>query len=111
MLYGTVSKIAAERGFGFIAQEGRMDVWFHATVVEDGKFEMIQPDQPVMFELEKRDRESKEPYKPRAALVKLIDRIPGGVLARPPQSLAPKHHPRARQSKPKWRKGNSPPGE
>jgi len=57
-----------------------------------------------MFELEKRDRESTEPYKPRAAKVKLIDRIPGGVLPRTPQTLAPKHHPKARQSKPKWRR-------
>ncbi len=104
MLYGTVKKIAADRGFGFIGQEGRLDVYFHATVVEEGKFDNIQPDQPVMFELEKRDRESTEPYKPRAAKVKLIDRIPGGVLPRPPQSLAPKHHPKARQSKPKWRR-------
>jgi cold shock CspA family protein len=107
MLYGTVKKIAANRGFGFIEQEGRLDVYFHATVVEEGKFDNIQLDQPVMFELEKRDRESTEPYKPRAAKVKLIDRIPGGTLPRTPQSLAPKHHPRARQSKPKWRKGGT----
>ena len=105
MLYGTVKKLAADRGFGFIAQEGRLDVYFHATVVEEGKFDVIQPDQPVMFELEKRDRESTEPYKPRAAKVKLIDRIPGGVLPPTPQKLAPKHHPKARQSKPKWRRG------
>ena len=107
MLYGTVKKLAAERGFGFIGQEGRLDVYFHATVVEEGKFDNIQPDQPVMFELEKRDRESTEPYKPRAAKVKLIDRIPGGVLPRTPQTLAPKHHPKARQSKPKWRRTDS----
>jgi cold shock CspA family protein len=96
MLYDTVKKLAADRSFGFIGLEGRLDVYFHATVVEEGKFDNIQPDQPVMFELEKRDRESTEPYKPRAAKVKLLDRTP--------QSLAPKHHPKTRQSKPKWRK-------
>ena len=104
MTTGTVKKVVADRGFGFIGQEGRLDVYFHATVVEEGKFDNIQPDQPVMFELEKRDRESTEPYKPRATKVKLIDRIPGGVLPRTPQTLAPKHHPKARRSKPKWRK-------
>ena len=105
MLYGTIKKLDADRGYGFIGQEGRLDVWFHATVVEEGKFDNIQPDQPVMFELEKRDRESTEPYKPRATKVKLIDRIPGGVLpSYTPQALAPKHHPKARQSKPKWRR-------
>lgn len=107
MLYGTVKKLAADRGFGFIEREGRLDVYFHATVVEGGQFDKIQPDQPVMFELEKRDRESTEPYKPRASKVKLIDRIPGGLLPRTPQALAPKHHPKARKAKPKWRNGNT----
>jgi len=106
MLYGTIKKLDADRGYGFIGQEGRLDVWFHATVVEDGKFESIQLDQPVSFELEKRDRESKEPYRPRATMVRLLDRMPGGVLPPTPQTLAPKHHPKARQSKPKWRRSD-----
>lgn len=103
MFYGVVQKLNRERGFGFIAQEGRRDVYFHATVVEEAAFDRILPDQPVMFELEKRDRDSTDDRAPQAVKVKLIARIPGGILPRPTQDLAPRHHPKARQRKPTWR--------
>lgn len=104
MLYGTIKHVAQDRGFGFIQRDFGLDVYFHATVVEGALFERIRPEQPVMYELAKRDRESKEPYKPKATIVKLIDRIPGGLLPDPPQSMRSKHHPKARRSKPKWRR-------
>ena len=103
MLYGIVQKMNRERGFGFIFQEGRPDVYFHATVVENNAFDQMLPDQPVMFELAKRDPEAKDDRGPNATKVKLIDRIPGGILPPPTQALAPRHHPKARQRKPSWR--------
>lgn len=105
MLYGVVKKISFERGFGFIQPQGGKDVYFHATVVQDGKFDHIRPDQPVKYELEKVDREKQvEGQGPRAKQVILIDRVPGAILAPPPPSMAAKHHPRARQRKPTWRR-------
>jgi cold shock CspA family protein len=103
MFYGVVQKLNRERGFGFIAQDGRRDVYFHATVVEDAAFDKMLPDQPVMFELAKRDPDSTDDRAPQALKVKLIARIPGGILPRPTQDIAPRHHPKARQRKPTWR--------
>ena len=108
MLYGTVTKLVRERGFGFIMPDRGDDIYFHASSVEDGKFDFILPDQAVMYELVPRDREAKVLEKPRAAKVRLIDRIPGGILPPPTQALAPKHHPRSRQKKPTWRGPDSP---
>ncbi|ADB17119.1 cold-shock DNA-binding domain protein [Pirellula staleyi DSM 6068] len=107
MQYGIIKSVSFERGFGFIRQQRGLDVYFHATVVVDQAFERIQPDQPVKYELEKRDRDApKDPREkgPRAIKVELIDRVPGGILAPPPPAQAPKHHPRARQRKPTWRR-------
>ena len=41
---------------------------------------------------------------PRAAKLQLIDRMPGGILSQPPQELAPRHHPKARQRKATWKR-------
>jgi cold shock CspA family protein len=103
MFYGIVQNLNRERGFGFIRQEGRPDVYFHATVVEEAAFDRILPDQAVMFDLAKRDPDAADDRGPQAAKVKLIARIPGGILPPPTQALAPKHHPKARQRKPTWR--------
>ena len=111
MFYGTVQNLNRERGFGFIQQEGRPDVYFHATVVEDGAFDRILPEQAVMFELAKRDPDAKDDRGPHAAKVKLIARMPGGILPAPTQALAPKHHPKARQRKPTWRTKTDKPSE
>lgn len=106
MFYGVVKKVSFERGFGFIQPQGGKDVYFHATVVQDGQFDHIRPDQPVKYELEKVDPEKRvEGQGPRAKQVILIDRVPGAILAPPPPSMAAKHHPRARQRKPTWRRG------
>jgi hypothetical protein len=59
-----------------------------------------------MFEFAPRDREAEpsERKGPRAAKIKLIDKIPGGTLPPPPQELAPRHHPKARQRKATWKR-------
>ena len=104
MFYGTVKLCNFDRGFGFIDRGGGKDVYFHATVVENNAFDRIRPEQAVMFELEKKDPDAPPGQGPRAKVVKLIDRLPGGILPPPPQALAPRHHPKSRQRKPGWRK-------
>ncbi len=105
MDYGTVVKLVPDRGFGFIRNDRGRDIYFHAKEVEDNRFEFIELEQPVMFELEPRDPDAPVAAKPRAAKVRVLDRMPGGILPRPEQKIAPKHHPRARQRKPSWRTG------
>jgi cold shock CspA family protein len=105
MFYGYV-KTLSERGFGFIGQEGGPDVYFHASIMTPGEFARLRPEQPVMFELAKRDPHERPAEKkgPRAAVVKRIERMPGGVLPEPPPSMAPRHHPKARQRKATWKR-------
>jgi cold shock protein len=109
MLYGIVKHISPDRGFGFIDQDGGRDVYFHAVDIGDEVFQRLRADQPVMFELAKRDRnaDAEEPTErkgPRASRIEVIDRIPGGILAAPPQELSPRHHPRAKQRKATWKR-------
>jgi len=47
---GTIKKLVADRGFGFIsAADG--DIFFHHTVVEDNKFDELKEGQPVTYEI------------------------------------------------------------
>ena len=106
MFYGTIKSLS-DRGFGFIEPSGGgQDVYFHAAEVGDEVFRQLMPNQPVAFEFAKRDRDVKpsEQKGPRAAKLTLIERIPGGEMARPPQDLSPRHHPRARQRKATWKR-------
>jgi len=106
MFYGTIKSLS-DRGFGFIEPSGGgQDVYFHAVDVGDEVFRQLAPLQPVAFEFAKRDRDAKltEKKGPRAAVLKLIDRIPGGSLPPPTQELSPRHHPRARQRKATWKR-------
>jgi cold shock CspA family protein len=106
MFYGFVKSLSRERGFGFIGQEGGPDVYFHATILEPGQFDRLVLDQPVKFALAKRDPTEKPGEKkgPRAAVVQLIDRMPGGVLPPPPPSLSARHHPKAQRKKATWKR-------
>ena len=106
MFYGTIKNIAPDRGFGFIAHEGGKDVYFHAVDIGDETFRRLTLDQPVKFEFAKRDKAENEIERkgPRAAKIELIDRLPGGIMERPPQELAPRHHPNARQRKATWKR-------
>jgi CspA family cold shock protein len=105
MFYGIIKKIS-DRGFGFIAQEGGPDVYFHASILPEGEFARLRPEQPVKFSLAKRDPDEKPGQRkgPRAAQIVLIERLPGGTLPRTPQALAPKHHPKARMRKATWKR-------
>ena len=112
MLYGIIKHIAPARGFGFIEPSGiGQDVYFHATVIGDDVFQRLEPGQPVKYELVKlsaedreKRREMKIKPKPKAGRVELIDRLPGGILPRPTQDIAPRHHPKARQRKATWKR-------
>jgi len=106
MFYGTIKSISPDRGFGFIAHEGGRDVYFHAVDIGDETFRRLSLDQPVKFEFAKREKTENpaERKGPRAAKIELIDRLPGGVMERPPQELAPRHHPNARQRKATWKR-------
>lgn len=106
MFYGFVKTVSFERGFGFIEQNGGPDVYFHATNMQPGEFDRLIPNQPVMFELAKRNPDEKPSEKkgPRATVIKLIERMPGGILAAPPLAMAAKHHPKARRRKATWKR-------
>ena len=50
MANGTIKKIVAERGFGFITAEDGTEYFFHRTGVED--FDSLRGDEKVSFEVE-----------------------------------------------------------
>jgi CspA family cold shock protein len=106
MFYGLIRAINYERGFGFIEQNGGKDVYFHATILEPGVFDRLMEGQPVKFELQKRDPDEKptERKGPRAAIIELIDRMPGGVLSDPPPEHRARHHPKAQRRKATWKR-------
>ena len=49
MPYGNIVRIEAERGFGFIRDDGGMDWFFVADGLRDGGFETLWLDQRVGF--------------------------------------------------------------
>lgn len=112
MQYGYIKNLSLERGFGFIEPCGPgPDVYFHATTVGSQVFDVLHPGQPVSFELVKLTEAEKEARRkqqvkqaPRAGKVEVLERMPGGVLGRPTQDLAPRHHPKARQRKATWKR-------
>ena len=49
---GTISKIIAEKGFGFISREGEeKDLFFHTTEVKNVGFEELREGDKVTFEV------------------------------------------------------------
>ena len=51
MLRGTIKKLIADKGFGFIVQEVKgPDVFFHHSVVAGGSFNGLQEGDVVEFE-------------------------------------------------------------
>jgi cold shock CspA family protein len=105
MFYGIIKRLEENRGFGFIQTEGR-DVYFHATDIGDEVFRLLQVNQPVTFEYAPREKnvEPADRKGPRAVKLSLIERMPGGILPRDPENLAPRHHPKARQRKATWKR-------
>ncbi|WP_425616096.1 cold shock domain-containing protein [Anatilimnocola sp. NA78] len=109
MDYGIITRVMFEKGFGFIRPSRGPDIFFPAVAVQDNRFNFIQPEQPVKYELERvsiEDREArKTPSKgPRAKIVVLIDKIPGGELPPDPETMRAKHHPKSKGRKATWKR-------
>jgi CspA family cold shock protein len=53
MQHGTIKKLVADKGFGFIAggEQGK-DLFFHLSSIEDATFESLYEGQNVEFESE-----------------------------------------------------------
>ena len=56
MSAGTVKKIIADRGFGFIRTEDGREVFFHRSGLQGLVFEALQEGQPVDFDMEEATR-------------------------------------------------------
>ena len=65
MPHGTVKKVVADKGFGFIEGE-RGDVFFHHSAVEGASIENLSVGQQVEYE------EGRGPKGPRAENVRLV---------------------------------------
>ena len=56
MSRGTVKKIIADRGFGFIRSEDGREIFFHRSGLQGIVFESLQEGQAVDFDLEEAAR-------------------------------------------------------
>lgn len=100
MLIGTICKIIAEKGIGFIKPCDRGgDVFFHSSALVGEPFERLKEGQAVSFDL---DRTPAARDRPRAAKVQPCDeKLLGRKAAEEPPPVS---HPRARHRKPTWRR-------
>ena len=62
---GTIKKLVADRGFGFIAAEDGKEFFFHSSGIE-GNFDRLQGGEKVSFEIET------SPKGPRAKTVRIV---------------------------------------
>jgi cold shock CspA family protein len=121
MRYGIVVQFFPEKGYGFIRPDRGSEIFFHVTAL--GACQpppLIQPGQAVKYELvpgtepktvRRKRRFDDEPpppvtERPRAQIVELIDRIPGGLLEETIPSGRPVH-PKSRKRKPTWRRAKA----
>ena len=65
MAQGTIKKLIAEKGFGFIEGQGG-EFFFHRSAVEGGGFEELREGQEVEYE------EGQGPKGPRAEKVRVV---------------------------------------
>jgi CspA family cold shock protein len=66
MPQGTIKKLVADKGFGFI-NGGGADLFFHMSALQDISFESLQEGQSVEYE------EGQGPKGPRAESVRVLD--------------------------------------
>ncbi|MDD4319623.1 MAG: cold shock domain-containing protein [Candidatus Peribacteraceae bacterium] len=66
MATGTIKKLIADKGFGFIAVDGKGDLFFHSSEVQDASFDDLREGQTVEF------NEGSGPKGPRAEQVKVV---------------------------------------
>ena len=69
MPQGTIKKLVADRGFGFISAASG-DIFFHHSVVADNKFEELKEGQAVTYEIVTGPDERGRDKGPRAVSVK-----------------------------------------
>lgn len=62
---GTIKKVIADRGFGFITGQDGRDVFFHRSVLQGVAFESLRQGQTVEFDVEQ------GPKGPRATNVRV----------------------------------------
>ena len=55
MSQGTIKKLVAEKGFGFIAGESE-ELFFHRSAVIKGSFDSLRPGQQVEYEVDESGR-------------------------------------------------------
>ena len=67
MAQGTIKKLVADRGFGFISGDGT-DIFFHLSSLQEASFEELQEGQAVEYEAE----EQAGGKGPRATSVKIV---------------------------------------
>ncbi len=63
---GTIKKLVRDRGFGFISDTDGRELFFHQSSVADMRFDALNEDMKVTFEVEK------SPKGPRAIDVKVV---------------------------------------
>jgi CspA family cold shock protein len=63
---GTIKKLVRDRGFGFISDTDGREIFFHQSSLMDIKFDTLNEEQKVEFEVEK------SPKGPRAVNVKIV---------------------------------------
>ena len=62
---GKIKKLVRDRGFGFISDSDGREIFFHQTSLTDIKFESLNEEQKVEFEVEK------SPKGPRAINIRI----------------------------------------
>ena len=71
MAHGTIGRIQADRGFGFIIpDEGRSDLFFHATAVVGKVFNELREGPRVEYD---RGSNPRDPMRTQAVNVRLIE--------------------------------------
>ena len=71
MPQGTIKKIIADRGFGFISADG-LDIFFHHLSVIEVPFDDLQEGQTVSYRLEDESTARDRDKGPRAVSVKPV---------------------------------------
>lgn len=53
---GKIKKLVRDRGFGFISDTDGREVFFHQNALVDVKFDALNEDQAVSYDVEKSDK-------------------------------------------------------
>ena len=53
---GKIKKLVRERGFGFITDSDGREVFFHQSGLVEAKFDSLNEEQAVTYEIEKSDK-------------------------------------------------------